>query len=192
MGECPAEILIGFYYLLGFLYERRGKFAKAIRAFEISLGIMERVYGTLCELVSESLAFVHTSSLCRDSGDAKGRGLGHPFGLLLCSKLVGLTEHEGKFAAAFRYSKKFQCFWDIFPFPINDLSDPNLPEHIFFSSDPPLALFDCHTKKGLSKDGPTRAWIKRGSFLLQRQVLSLFLPLSQVVFGCRMEPILNE
>jgi tetratricopeptide (TPR) repeat protein len=58
MGECPAEILIGFYYLLGFLYERRGKFAKAIRAFEISLGIMERVYGTLCELVSESRGFV--------------------------------------------------------------------------------------------------------------------------------------
>lgn len=46
LRECPAEIVIGFYYLLGFVFERKNDYRRAIRAFETSLDIMERVYGT--------------------------------------------------------------------------------------------------------------------------------------------------
>ena len=45
LGECPAEIVIGFYYLLGFVYERMSDYRRAIRAFETSLDFLERVYG---------------------------------------------------------------------------------------------------------------------------------------------------
>jgi len=98
-------------------------------------------------------------------GDARepcGRGLGHPFGLLLCSKLVDLTEHELQFAAAFRFSKKFEDFWKIFPFPMKGVANGHLTERIFFSNDPPLALFGAHKKRNLPEDAPTRAWLKRG------------------------------
>lgn len=98
-------------------------------------------------------------------GDARepcGRGLGHPFGLLLCSKLVDLTEHEHLFAAAFRFSKKFEDFWKIFPFPMQGVRNAHLTERIFFSHDPPLALFGQSKKKLPVDDAPTRAWLKRG------------------------------
>jgi hypothetical protein len=50
LGECPAEIVIGFYYLLGFVYERMSDYRRAIRAFETSLDFLERVYGICFEL----------------------------------------------------------------------------------------------------------------------------------------------
>ncbi len=45
MEECPAEIVIGYYWLLGFLYQRMGDTRRAISAFETSLDRMEKVYG---------------------------------------------------------------------------------------------------------------------------------------------------
>ncbi len=122
-------------------------------------------------------------------GDARepgGSGLGHPFGLLLCSKLVDLTEKERLFASAFRYSKKFEEFWkvidpsslqsaplpltsaflflQVFPFPDQGLKNANLIEKIFFSDDPPIALFedDGHKEPCLPNDQSTRAWLKQG------------------------------
>ena len=81
---------------------------------------------------------------------------------MLCSKLVDLTEHELQFAAAFRFSKKFEDFWKIFPFPMKGVANGHLTERIFFSNDPPLALFGAHKKHNLPEDAPTRAWLKRG------------------------------
>ena len=97
-------------------------------------------------------------------GDARGRGFGHPFGLVLCSKLVDLAEKDGCYAAAFRFSRKFEEFWKVFPFPSEALADRRLTERIFFSDDP-LAFFG-EKKETLNKDPPTRAWLKQGNFFL--------------------------
>lgn len=80
---------------------------------------------------------------------------------MLCSKLVDLAEKDGCYAAAFRYSKKFEEFWKTFPFPSEALSDRLLTERIFFSDDP-LAFFG-DKQDDLKKESPTRAWLKQGT-----------------------------
>lgn len=43
--ECPAEIVVGFYYLRGTIYERTQQRYHAIRVYTTALNILETVYG---------------------------------------------------------------------------------------------------------------------------------------------------
>ena len=43
--ECAAEIIVGYYYLRGTIYERMNQFFNAFRAYRVSLDVLETVYG---------------------------------------------------------------------------------------------------------------------------------------------------
>jgi hypothetical protein len=43
--ECPAEVIIGYYYLRGTIYERMNQAFNAFRAYRVSLHVLETVYG---------------------------------------------------------------------------------------------------------------------------------------------------
>jgi hypothetical protein len=111
LSVAPVEVLIGFYYMGGIIHQRIEEHSRAIQLFSNALEIMENVYGD-----------------CRSGGG----GMGHPLGLLLCSTLSTLCEKTSRFAQAFRYCRKFEAFWQSFPFPS---SDPLLMRCIFGDAD---------------------------------------------------------
>ena len=43
--ECAAEIIVGYYYLRGTIYERMNQFFNAFRAYRVSWDVLETVYG---------------------------------------------------------------------------------------------------------------------------------------------------
>lgn len=45
--ECAAEVIVGYYYLRGTIYERMNQFFNAFRAYRVSLDVLETVYGNV-------------------------------------------------------------------------------------------------------------------------------------------------
>jgi len=44
-NECPVEVMVGFYYLRGNIFERTQQRYQAMRAYLTALNVLEAVYG---------------------------------------------------------------------------------------------------------------------------------------------------
>eukprot|EP00005_Dracoamoeba_jomungandri_P005097 CAMPEP_0174258440 /NCGR_PEP_ID=MMETSP0439-20130205/7428_1 /TAXON_ID=0 /ORGANISM="Stereomyxa ramosa, Strain Chinc5" /LENGTH=1304 /DNA_ID=CAMNT_0015341945 /DNA_START=174 /DNA_END=4088 /DNA_ORIENTATION=- len=136
----PVELIVCYYTTSGRVFERMGEAHKAISYLKTALENLENVYGT---------------------GGMEG-GLGHPMGLILCSKLASLCESTASFAESFRYCRKFEALWKIFAFPS---SNPKLVTAVFGNS----KLVSLEDENNIESSSAVYSWLTRTNMFDTRE-----------------------
>jgi len=161
IGECAPELIIGYYYLMGTVYQRMEDPWSSIKYYSACLSTIEES----CEKeqsnvpTSPKLSAPEAVTPRREELDLTSPPfyfssppspkLAYKFrilALVLCYKLHILNERCQLFAASFKFSQKFENYWNLYPdvakfFP----KEKKITEELFLESE-----FGFLSKKSMS------------------------------------------